>query len=323
MLNTTKNMQKWRNPPQGKQTVVVLLFERFSNHCLANAVEPLRATNELLGREAYAWDFVTLDGKGVASSSGLPVQPAARLADHPGGDVLFVMSSYDTPRLATPAATRALKSATRRFTTVAGLDTGSWLMAASDLLEGRRATIHWNDFVAFSEAFPNVDAVPDRVVFDGRWITCGGAMTAFDMVREMIRRTHGEAIRLEVEAFFLHPTAERPRHLTMNVQGPGLVYDALAAMSDAIEDPLPIEVIAKRAGTTPRTLTRAFNAQLGAPPQTVYKRLRLMAARRHAEQSDYSITEIALRCGYEDPAAMTRAFKAEFGQTPSSYRRTS
>lgn len=323
MLNTTKNMQKWRTQAQATETIAVLLFERFSNHCLANAVEPLRAANELLGWEAYAWDFVTLDGKGVASSSGLPVEPAAKLADHPGGDVLFVMSSYDTPRLATAAATRALKSASHRFTTIAGLDTGSWLLAAANLLDGRRATIHWNDFVAFSEAFPNVDAAPDRVVFDGRWITCGGAMTAFDMVREMIRRTHGEAIRLEVEAFFLHPTAERPRHLTMNVQGAGLVYDALAAMSDAIEDPLPIAAIAKDLGTTTRTLTRTFNTQLGAPPQTVYKRLRLMAARRLAEQSDFSIAEIALRSGYEDAAAMTRAFKAEFSQTPSSYRRTS
>lgn len=316
-------MQKWRTDTRSPQTIAVLLFERFSNHCLANAVEPLRAANELLGWEAYAWDFVTLDGQGVLSSSGLPVQPSAKLADHPGGDVLFVMSSYDTPRLATGATKRALTSASRRFTTIAGLDTGSWLLAAADLLDGRRATIHWNDFVAFSEAFPGVDATPDRVVFDGRWITCGGAMTAFDMVREMIRRTHGEAIRLEVEAFFLHPTAERPRHLTVNVQGPGLVYDALAAMSEAIEDPLPVESIAKRLGTTARTLTRTFNAQLGAPPQTVYKRLRLMAARRLAEQSDFSIAEIALRSGYEDPAAMTRAFKAEFGQTPSSYRRTS
>lgn len=316
-------MQEWKKRAERPQTIAVLLFERFSNHCLANTVEPLRAVNEILEREVYDWSFVTLDGKAVTSSSGLPVLPEARLSDHPGGDILMVMSSYDMAAHATPKAIRALKSAARRFDKLIGLDTGSWVMAAADLLDGKRATIHWNELTTFSEAFPAVDAVSERWVFDGNIATCGGAMTAFDLVREMIRRDHGEAIRLEIEAFFLHLSAEQPRHLTVNVQGPGLVYDALSRMTDAIEAPVAIEDLARQLKTTSRSLSRAFVAELGAPPQTVYKRLRLSAARRFAEQSDYSIAEIALRCGYANAAAMTRAFKSEFGRTPSSYRRTS
>ena len=74
--------------------IAILLFDRFSNHCLANAVEPFRAANMLSRKELYRWQFVTWDGRDVVSSSGLPVTPGARLADHPGGDYLFLLPSY-------------------------------------------------------------------------------------------------------------------------------------------------------------------------------------------------------------------------------------
>ena len=118
-------MQNWITAPSGRQDVAILLFPRFSNHCLANAVEPLRAANEILMHEAYRWRFVTLDGAEVVSSSGLPVVPHGRLRDEPGGTFLFVMSSYDVTRHAGSATDRALNSAARRFEVVAGLDT--WL----------------------------------------------------------------------------------------------------------------------------------------------------------------------------------------------------
>ena len=86
-------MRNWTNPAVAPQEVAVLLFPRFSNLCLANAVEPLRAANEILMREAYRWRFVTLDGETVESSSGLPVLPHGPLRDHPGGDHLVVLST--------------------------------------------------------------------------------------------------------------------------------------------------------------------------------------------------------------------------------------
>ncbi|WP_136439421.1 GlxA family transcriptional regulator [Pacificoceanicola onchidii] len=313
-------MQEWTTSQTETQEVVILLFERFSNHCLANAVEPLRAANEILRREAFRWRFVTLDGAEVSSSSGLPVLPHGRLRDEPGGAFLFVMTSYDVTRLATPGSARALTAAARRFETVVGFDTGAWLLAHAGLLDGRKATIHWNELTGFSEAFPEVEVLPERYVVDGDRMTCGGAMTAFDFALELIRRAHGTALRLEVSAFFLHQSTEAPQGRLFPRAASPLVERALALMSGALEDPLPIDGIAARAGTTQRTLARAFQAELGAAPRVVYKRLRLAAARRYAQQSSYSIAEIALRCGYGNAAAMTRAFVAEYGAPPSAFR---
>lgn len=122
-------MPNWNVTADKPQDVAVLLFPRFSNHCLANAIEPLRAANEHLMQDFYRWRFVTLDGAPVQSSSGMPVLPDCPLRDHPGGAFLFVLSSYDVATLASPVTSRALKAASGRFETVAGMDTGAWLMA--------------------------------------------------------------------------------------------------------------------------------------------------------------------------------------------------
>lgn len=313
-------MQKWISGSGETHDVCVLLFPRFSNHCLANAIEPFRATNVLLTREAYRWRFVTLDGEAVVSSSGLPVMPQARLRDDPGGDFLFVMSSYDVTDFAGPATSRALQAAARRFAAIVGLDTGAWLMAQAGLLDGRAATIHRDEFDAFSENFPGIEALTDRFAIDGDRLTCGGAMTAFDLVLNLIRQTHGAALGMEVSAYFLHQSAHPPAARISRRGASPLVEEAVALMSSRLENPLAIADIARRLHVSQRSLGRAFQADLGAPPKTVYKRLRLAAARRYAQQSDYSIAEIALRCGYVSAASMTRAFAEEYGAPPSGFR---
>ena len=315
-------MRIWSQQSTDPQDVAVLLFPRFSNHCLANAVEPLRGANTLLSQPSYRWQFVTLDGAPVESSGGLPVLPNCRLRDHSGGKFLFVMSSYDAPQLADAATAAALRTAAARFECVVGLDTGTWLMAHAGMLNGRKATIHWDELMAFSESFPEVDAVAERYVIEEDRISCGGAMTAFDLVLELIARTHGEALRLEVSSFFLHQSRSAPNDLGLRHTPVGPVAAALDLMSEHIEEPLAIPAVAARLKMSQRTLARLFQAEVGASPMTVYKRLRLAAARRYAQHSRYSVAEIALRCGYRNASAMTRAYVEEFGSPIGSFRRS-
>ena len=293
----------------------VLLFERFSNHCLANAVEPLRAANTLSRRRLYAWRFLSPDGRPVTSSGGMPVLPEMRLADHPGGACLMVLPSYGFRALLTPDLSRGLRAAAGRFDMVAGLDTGSWLMAASNLLDGYRATIHQDEFDAFSETFPQLDADSSRFVIDRDRASCGGAMSAFDLVQEMIGRAHGPALCAEIAALFMQSDAP-PR----SGMRPGLVDAALALMRRNLEHPLAIPALARTLGCTQRKLETRFQARMGVPPRRAYQRLRLLAARRLAGESRISVAEIALRAGYADASAMTRAYLREFGETPRQTR---
>ena len=311
-------MQEWRKTSIGQTQIDVLLFEQFSNHALANSIEPLRVANTVLRRQAYAWRILTPDDRPVVSSSGLPVSPTASFADRLGGSILMVLPSYGVRAHATSDCLAALRAAARRYDVIAGLDMGSWLMAAAGLLSGQQATIHYDELDAFAEAFPEVHVVRRRWVQDGNRLTCGGAMASFEMVQALIGATHGMAVALEVGAVLMAsgPVRQTDRRAT----GDPLVDAAVARMEGAVETPVPISDLARALGISTRDLSRRFTRRLGASPGTVYRRIRLGVGRRLAEQAGMSIAESAARTGYADASAFTRAFRREFGETPSVSR---
>ena len=298
----------------------MLLFDGFSNLCLANAVEPLRAANTLSRRALYDWRFVAMSAASVISSSGLPVQPTPLTAEA-RGRYLFVMPSYDFEQWDSGQNRRKLRAAAGRFDTLVGLDTGSWLLAAAGLLDGYRATSHWDVLSRFSETFPEVLATEDRFVIDRDRATCGGATTTLELMLALIEQHHGATLALEVAALFMYgerapsldPLHHLPDHATIRA--------AAALMRRNLEPTLPITEIAARLGTSQRMLEHVFRKQLGQSAAQLYRRIRLAEARRRVEQTRESVAEIASRSGYADPTAMTRAFKAEFGETPAAIRR--
>ncbi|MHA7888079.1 MULTISPECIES: GlxA family transcriptional regulator [Roseicyclus] len=301
--------------------VAVLLFPSFSNLCLANAVEPLRAANTLARKPLYRWTYLGLGAGQLHSSSGLPVTPGMRLSRMPGADYLLVMPSYGHRQLATPDTLRALRSAARRCRAVAGLDTGSLLLAAAGLLDGYRATSHWDVLTEFEEGYPEVQVLRDRTVIDRDRLSCGGATTTLELMLELIARHHGPKLSLDVSALFMH--GERPEagpHL------PGLTRDrvlraAAALMRRHVEQPLPIPELARRLGISQRGLEARCRAAAGRSPQGVYTAIRMSEAWRLVQDSPLSVTEIAGRVGYADASAMTRRFRAEFGASPQDIRR--
>jgi transcriptional regulator GlxA family with amidase domain len=311
-------MPNWKITQAGTQKIGVLLFSRFSNHCLASAVEPLRAANMLSRRTLFAWTFLSPGGGPVTASSGLTVTPDAAFGAEGSGDLLFVMPSYDHLAHASAATSRALRSAARRYPVLAGFDTGPWLLAEAGLLDGYRATIHGEELAAFAERFPDVRTERARFLADRDRLTCSGATAAFDLVLDLIGTRHGEALAHEVTALLNAGDAGVPRRPAARYSR--LVSRALALMQDNLEDPLPIPALAAALGRPQRDLEARMAAELGAGPARVYRRQRLAYARKLAEESALSVAEIAVRSGYGDPAAMTRAFRAEFGLTPSAAR---
>lgn len=301
----------------------MLLFDGFSNLCLANAVEPLRAANTLARAELYQWRFLSLGSAPVRSSSGLPVQAtplsSPQIGPHSGA-YLFVMPSYGHEALATPATARSLRAAASRFDALAGLDTGAYLLAHAGLLDGRKATCHWDILGQAAEAFPDVTFTEDRFIIDGNRASCGGATTTLELMLELIERRHGAALSLEVAALFMY--GERAPNLDPNHLIPThrTVKAAAALMRRHVEEPLTIDAIASKLILSRRALELAFQAHAQMSPGQLYRSIRLSEARRRLEQTRDSVAEISLRSGYRDATAMARAFKAEFGISPSAAR---
>ncbi|APE45055.1 AraC family transcriptional regulator [Sulfitobacter alexandrii] len=311
-------MQSWKNSDRDITRIGVLLFDGFSNHCLANLVEPLRAANDLGRRTSYRWEYLTVSGAPAQSSSGLRIVPDAALKDA-SGELLVVMPSYGVRAYVTDRVLRGLRSAAVRFTTLAGLDMGSWLLAAAGLLNGRIATIHWEELTAFAEAFPELTVARERYVVDGNRISCSGAMASFDLILHLIVQAHGPALALEVEQLFMAPGAT-PSVPAVTART-RLSRRAVAVMQDNIEAPLPLPKVAGAIRCSQRTLELAIRKDFDMTPQQLYRVLRLNLARRLAETTTLPLAEVALRCGYRDASAMTRAFRERFDMTPSQSRR--
>lgn len=316
-------MLKFMQNPTEPQRFAFLLAPRFSLLCLANAVEPLRAANMLSGQRLYDWRLLSADGQAVVSSSGLMMQVAGAL--EATQDALMVLSSYDYQRWATPELTQALGRAARGAALVGGLDTGAWALAAAGLLEGRRATIHWQERSLFEERFLGVRVQPDRYVIDGRWLTAGGGTAALDLMLDLIGQRAGEGLRLEVAALFLHEArarTEQHQHPLVLPAAAKALAPVIRQMQHHLEDPLPIPVLAAQAGLHPRDLERRFRRALGTTPHSYYRHLRLAQARGLLTETNLSVSEVATRCGFASPVALTRALRLHFGQTPRLLRKS-
>ncbi|WP_293577031.1 helix-turn-helix domain-containing protein [Phaeobacter sp.] len=315
-------MPDWKKQHAAPQQIDLLLFDQFSGHCLANTVEPLRAANSFAGREVYAWRFLTVDGASAVSSAGMEVRAQIPLA-RAEGDMLIAMPSYGYRRHATDATARGLRAAAHRYRVLAGFDTGAWLLAQAGLLDGYRATIHRTEMEDFADSFPDVSTTSDRFLWDRDRLTCSGAMAAFDGILDLIGQQQGQALRLDVADLFMSAETEQGQpggQLRTAVRSKTLAR-AIAVMERHLETPLPLSDVARQCGRSSRELARRTQAELGATPQQLYRHLRLKQARKQVLETDFSIAEIALRCGYEDPSALTRAFKAEFQTTPRALRR--
>lgn len=315
-------------PEAATQEIDVLLLPEFSNLTFAALLEPLRAANRAAGQRLYAWRLLSADGEAVRSSSGVAVAVDGRLGEGRAAGVLFLVASYNVERASTPGLLAALRHLERRGVQFGGFESGSYALARAGLLDGHRATTHWEDLEDFAQKFPRVETVPDRFVIDRGRFTTGGATPALDFALELIRVQHGLGIALDVGSTFIYDQerlSSDPQQIVslgrLAWREPKLA-SAIQLMEQHIEAPLPVEVIARRAGLRPRSLQRLFRQVFGSSPADYYQGLRLNAGRRLIQRSGKSVSEIALICGFGSASAFARAFRRRFGMAPSELRQS-
>lgn len=297
--------------------ITVVLFPRFSNLCLANTLEPLRAANDLSGKSLFHWQLAGMTEGPVTSSSGIDIQTSTALSDAQG-DMLIVLPSYGFQSAATAQTRAALRAASNRFTTLAGFDMGAWLLADAGLLDGYQATLHRDEIDAFAERFPTVDTLQVSYVRDRDRLTCAGGAAALEPMLDLVALQGTAELRLDVALLFHAPgVAGRPGAPTASSRQVARILDL---MGQHLEEPLPLPQLAETAGLSLRGLDRLTRDKLSTSPAALYRRLRLLKARKLVQDGDMAVTEIALRTGYADASAMTRAFRREFGASPRDLR---
>lgn len=311
--------------PQAQHLDILLLPET-NLILLASVIEPLRAANRIAGRLLYRWTLHSPDGQPILTTSGLSIEVAGAFEPRGEVDPLFVLASYDWKAAVNRELKMRLSRSGRHRRLIAGIETGTFLLAEAALLDGYSATAHWEDFEDFSRAYPQVTVVRERFVIDRKRITTGGPLPTLDLMLELIRRQHGYSLALEVSRLFIYEQEPSPDLLPRPAIGNMRIADnrvetAVRIMEATVETPLSLKRLARRVDISPRHLQDLFREAMGVTPHAHYLALRLNAARRKVIETRGSFAAIAAETGFNAASAFSRSYRAAFGESPSQTRR--
>ncbi|SNB74087.1 transcriptional regulator, AraC family with amidase-like domain [Arboricoccus pini] len=307
--------------------VTILVLDKVSLMSLAATLEPMRGANRVAGRRLFGWKLVSVDGNSVQASCGLPIAVEGAFDPRSAGEALFVVAAFDALAQAGAPLLKGLRQAAGAGVFMAGIEGGAWALARAGLLEGRRATTHWEDLEPFAARFPAAHVVPDRYIVDGPVGTTGGASPALDFMLALIRARAGRALALDVASLFIYDEVragfEAQPFVSLGASGsrePRLAR-AIKVMEERIEAPLTLAAVAARAGLKLRTMESLFQRHLQTAAGAYYTALRLGAARRLLVDAEMDLAEVATRTGFASAATLSRACRRRFGQPPGALRR--
>ncbi|WKL25884.1 GlxA family transcriptional regulator [Sinorhizobium meliloti] len=309
------------------QHIDLLILPETNLILVASVIEPLRAANRIAGRTLYSWSLFSPDGRAIETKSGIPVPVAGAFRPQRETAPLFVLSSYHWQRSATSQLKMLLSQTARHREMMAGIESGSWLLAETSLLDNFSATTHWEDFEDFAAAYPQVTMVRERFVIDRKRITTGGSLPTLDLMLQLIRRAHGYSLALEVSRLFIYEQ-ERTRGDLLQVPAIGnmrildtRVGAAVKLMEETVEAPLTLARLARRVGVSARHLQDLFKETMGVAPHEHYLALRLSAARRKVIETRMEFADIAAISGFNSSSSFSRSYRAHYRESPSETRR--
>ncbi|MCE7764501.1 helix-turn-helix domain-containing protein [Pseudomonas putida] len=307
------------------QNIHFLLLPGFSAMGFISALEPLRVANRFKG-PSYRWRVLSLDGGAVEASNGMSVNADGALGEGEAGGILLIVAGFEPLACYGPALQQALRRLDREGVILGGIDTGPMVLAEAGLLDGHRATLHWEALDAFKERYPRLEATQELFEIDRRRITCAGGTASIDLMLDLIAQAHGSELAVQVsEQFVLGRIRPRQDHQRMQIASRyGIsnkkLVKVIGEMERNTEQPLNTQVLADAVQVTRRQLERLFRVHLDITPSNFYLDLRLDKARQLLLQTDMSVTQISVACGFEQPTYFSRRYKGRFGLSPRQHR---
>jgi transcriptional regulator GlxA family with amidase domain len=263
----------------------------------------------------------------------VPVEGAPALLIEHGLEALADADTIVVPGQARPVppseqVRAALATAAARGTRMVSICTGAFVLAAAGLLDGRRATTHWQQTAALARDYPAVRVDPDVLYVDeGSVLTSAGVAAGIDLCLHIIRTDAG-AMAANQRARALVAAPHRTGGQAQYIDGPALPQwtgglDELRAWAlRHLDEPLSVDQMAREACLSRRTLIRRFHDETGLPPMQWLLGARIDGPRELLEASDAPMGIVARRSGLGTPANLRTLFKRHTGVPPSAYRST-
>ncbi|HEX9461641.1 MAG TPA: GlxA family transcriptional regulator, partial [Alphaproteobacteria bacterium] len=266
----------------------------------AAALSVFELASKERGEPVYELRLLSETGGPIRSSIGVEV--ATEPFDDRKFDTLLVGGSSVTDAV-TPGVIKFLRRALRRYRRVAATCTGAFVLAEAGLLDGRRATTHWNRARELQARFPNVKVEDDRIfITDGPVWTSAGMTSGIDLTLAMVEQDLGaevaRAVARKLVVYHRRTGGQSQFSALLDLQPQSdRIQSALAYARRNLAEPLTVGRLAEAARLSPRQFSRAFRAETGQSPAKAVEKLRVEAARLMMEQSRHPIDVIARQTG--------------------------
>lgn len=288
----------------------------------ASAVECLRIANRMAGHDAYSWSLLGEDGESVTCSAGTTFAVDGDLGDLQRDDTILVCSGVNVQGATSKKMLAWLRREARKGVTVGGLCTASYVLAKAGLLDGKRATIHWENIDSFAEEFEEVTLTKSVFVIDNNRLSTAGGTSSIDLMLKLIANDLGEELANAVADQLIYSsirTDQDTQRLSIptriGVRHPKLSM-VVQMMEANIEEPISPSVLAQDVGMSTRQLERLFRRYLNRSPKRYYMELRLQKARNLLMQTDMSVINVALACGFASPSHFSKCYRSHYNTTP-------
>ncbi|MEU9301032.1 helix-turn-helix domain-containing protein [Streptomyces sp. NPDC048269] len=320
------------NGPDGRHLVVVLALPGFPPFELGIPSRVFGQAVDDTGEPLYEVVVCTADGQPVLSDCGFTLQPAAGAEALAAADTVIIPPTHSMPELALggplPPAIADAIARIRPGVRLVSICSGSYVLAAAGLLDGRPATTHWNLAPEFRRAYPRV-RVDEEVLFvdDGDVLTSAGVSAGVDLCLHLIRRDHGAAATNRAARMCVVPPwrdGGQAQFIDRPVPEPS-VATTTATRAWALErlaEPITLTELAEHARMSLRTFTRRFRDEVGMTPVQWLTAQRLEIARHLLESSDLPVDLVAHRSGFGSANSLRQHMRTTLGVSPIAYRRT-
>ena len=255
----------------------------------------------------------------ITVDNGLEILKAA--------DIIIIPAWHNPQEKAPEELAAALQQAHQRGSLIVGLCLGAFVLGDAGLLDGREATTHWASRETFVERFPASIFRPDVLyITDDNIITSAGTVAAIDCCLDLLRQRHGSEVANHTARLLVTPPhrsggqaqyIERPLPKLTNDER---IPDVMNWAPKNLQQPLSLDILAKKSNMSRRTFTRRFRETTGSTVTQWLNTERVCRAQQLLETTNLSIERISSEAGFSSALPMRQQFSKQLGTTPSAYR---
>jgi transcriptional regulator GlxA family with amidase domain len=308
--------------PAKPRRFVFVLLHNFTLLSFAAALDCLRLANRMSQKTLYSWRIIGEGGVTATCSTGTVFQLDGDLEEMHRDDTVVLCGGADVQQATTKRLLSWLRREARKGLVMGGLCTATYPLAKAGLMDGKRGTIHWENQDSFAEEFDEVELTKSVFTIDGNRLTTAGGTSSIDLFLQIIANEHGEELASAVadqQIYSSIRTDQDTQRLSVptriGVRHPKL-SQVIQMMETNIEEPISPAVLARDVAMSTRQLERLFRRYLNRSPKRYYMELRLQKARNLLMQTEMSVINVALACGFASPSHFSKCYRAHYKTTP-------